>query len=100
MRSMKQTFSVAVLLALAACAGGPLPEPRIETRYEEVPTIVSTGCVTEGGRPEAVTPLNERIGSDDWYARPVGARASAIEAQAGRRMNHAEQLDAATSGCR
>lgn len=83
------------LLTLAACAG-KTPEPQIV--YKEVKVAVAVGCVVE--RPAAVAPLSRRIPSETWRTLAPGAKAAAVQAQAGERMNYQDKLAAATSGCR
>lgn len=84
-----------LLIALAACAGDT-PEPKVEYRTVYVP--VSAGCVVD--RPEPVRPLNEQMTPEQWATLPPGAKAEAIKAQAGDRMNYSDSLEASTSGCK
>lgn len=84
------------LLTLAACKTVPAPEPQIV--YKEVKVAVSVGCVVD--RPATVTPLRGRIHEQQWRALAPGAKAAAVQAQAGERMNYQDKLAAATSGCR
>lgn len=95
MRSMLQAFNAALLIALAGCASRPPAEPAIN--YVEVPMPVPAPCVVD--RPAPVVPMNAQVAAADWAARAPGAKAQAVRAQAGRRMNHADALAAATSGC-
>ncbi|MEZ0495386.1 hypothetical protein [Sphingomonas sp. IW22] len=66
-------------------------------RVETAPVAVAVGCVVN--RPARVTPLRELVPAAQWAARAPGAKAQAVRAQAGRRMNHADALDAATRAC-
>lgn len=86
------------LFALAACVGGA-PDPIREIDTVEVPVAVATGCVAEEGRPTPVMPLNQQMTREEWEARPVGARASAVGAQAIDRMDYEIALRASTAGC-
>tara|TARA_B100000678_G_scaffold269285_1_gene256216 strand:+ start:136 stop:405 length:270 start_codon:yes stop_codon:yes gene_type:complete len=83
---------------LAACAGSSIekaPPPDVEIQTVKVP--VSVGCV--GDRGEAVVPLADRYSDADWRAKPVGAKAQAVRAQAGRRLNERDRERAATAAC-
>lgn len=82
-------------LLIAGCAG-QAPEPR--TVLKPVPVATPVGCVVN--RPAAPLTLLERISDPDWAALAPGAKARAIEAQAGERMNYQDELAAATSGCK
>ena len=95
MRCSMLCIATASSLALAGCATrlDRTPEVRIET----APVAVAVGCVS--GRPAPVTPLNRRVPKAEWDVRAPGAKAQAVRAQAGLRMNHADALQAATSGC-
>jgi len=84
-------------LALAACAGNK--EIITERVPVEVRLPVATGCISESGRPDPVVPLNERMSADQWEALAPGAKARAVEAQSGRRMNNADEDRAATAAC-
>ncbi|MBB4617896.1 hypothetical protein [Sphingomonas abaci] len=93
---MKLLAALALASALSACAGRtPTPEPTIV--YRDAPIAVAAGCVVD--RPAPVVPLRDRVPPAEWAARAPGAKAQAIAAQAGRRMNHQARTDAATSGC-
>jgi hypothetical protein len=83
-----------LIAGLAGCTTAPV-EPRVE--YREVKVAVAAGCVS--GAPETVKPLNERIPADQWNALAPGAKAEAVKAQAGERMNYEDQLRAATAAC-
>jgi hypothetical protein len=83
-----------LVFSLAACTSrARAPEVRIET----APVAVAIGCAVD--RPSPVAPLNSRIAPPGWAQLAPGAKARAVQAQAGRRMNHADALDAATSAC-
>lgn len=92
---LKFALFAGVLIALSSCTSTPA-EPRVE--YRTVPVAVSAGCVVE--RPEAVVPLNQQVSSDQWGALAPGAKAEAVLAQAGDRLNYEDRLEAATSGCK
>lgn len=86
-----------LLLALAGCAHrDPDTPPKLDTITVLVP--VATGCIAPSGRPAPVIPLKERY-TEEWQAMPPGAKASAVQAQAGDRLNYEDALRAATSGC-
>lgn len=96
MRGCSRLALCAVLLiALAACAG-QTSEPKVEYRTEYV--AVSTGCVVD--KPEALVPLKEQIAPEQWARMAPGAKAEAVKAQAGYRMNYLDELLASTSGCK
>lgn len=87
------------LVLLAACgASGKRPNSAGDapTPYA-VP--VSAACVAEGGRPAPVVPLKQRYTLPQWQALAPGAKAQATAAQGGHRMNHADELGAATAAC-
>jgi hypothetical protein len=97
MRSIKlaSKLSLMGLLALGACT----TPGEIRTEYIEVPMAVPTGCVAEGGKPEVTASLRDRYTAEQWAALAPGAKANAIRAQAGRRMNYEDALRAATAAC-
>lgn len=82
-------------LLIAGCAG-QAPEPHIVLK--PVPVATPVGCVV--GRPAEPQSLLERVPDETWDALAPGAKARAVEAQAGERMNYADALKAATSGCK
>jgi hypothetical protein len=85
--------------ALAACGGGERPATPSDTPTSyAVP--VATGCVAEGGKPERPQTLKERYTAEQWAALPPGSKAEAIAAQAGKRLNYEDELNAATAGCK
>lgn len=88
-----------MVLAAAALTACTRTVTLTEEKFTEVPVMVPTKCVAEQGRPDKVVPLNQKVSREEWQKRAPGAKAKAIQAQAGRRMNHADQLDAATSAC-
>lgn len=94
-KASSRPIALVALLLVAGCGGRARPAP--EVRIETAPVIVAAGCVR--GRPAAIVPLKARIPADEWARRAPGAKARSIEAQAGERMNHADALAAATSGC-
>lgn len=85
-----------VIAALSACTR---TVTLTEEKFTEVPVMVPTACVAEQGRPAKVAPLNRAVRREDWAKRAPGAKARAIQAQAGRRMNYGDELAAATSAC-
>lgn len=93
---IRTILTLAIAGGLSACAGRtPAPEPTIV--YRDAAVAVAAGCVVD--RPAPIVPLRERVPPAEWAARAPGAKAQAIAAQAGRRMNHQARTDAATSGC-
>ena len=93
---IRTILALAIAGSLSACAAQlPTPEPTIV--YRDAPIAVAAGCVVD--RPAPVVPLRDRVPAAEWAARAPGAKAQAIAAQAGRRMNHQTRTDAATSGC-
>ena len=87
------------LLTLAGCSPSVVDQRPAEPKviYKDVPVAVAVGCVRN--RPGAVAPINAQIAADKWGAMPTGAKAEAVRAQAGDRMNYEDRLGAATSGC-
>ncbi|MGR6329200.1 hypothetical protein ACU5AX_09050 [Sphingomonas sp. XXL09] len=83
------------LLLLAACAGRTKVEPEIQ--YREAAVAVAVGCVVD--RPAPVAPLNQQVPAAEWAARAPGAKAQAMRAQAGRRLNYEDRLAASTASC-
>ena len=94
MRSRTGLAALAGLL-IAGCAG-KTPEPKIVLKPYPVATPV--GCVVD--RPTPPVTLLMRISDEAWSALAPGARARAVEAQAGERMNYQDALATATSGCK
>ncbi len=85
-----------VVAALSACTRTVTVT---EEKFTKVPIMVPTACVGAQGRPDQVAPLNRRVSGQEWVQRAPGAKAKAMQAQAGRRMNYADELAAATSAC-
>lgn len=108
MRFIKQASSrvraalVAVYLFAAAVTLGAC-QPQTKTVYVDKPVPyavpVATGCIDPKGRPAVPTSLRGTITPEAWAAMPPGAKASAVQAQAGRRLSYEELDRAATSGC-
>jgi hypothetical protein len=93
---MRFITTASSLVLLAACAGRtPAPEPEI--RYQDVPVAIATGCVVD--RPTPPASLSSRVPAAEWTRRALGAKAQAVRAQAGQRMNYEDALAASTSGC-
>ncbi len=91
-------IAIASSLLLAACTHvRNVPVDHIETITAAVP--VATGCVAKEGRPKPPVPIKGTVTPADWKSHTVGARAAAIQAQAGRRMNYEDEDRAATSAC-
>lgn len=100
MRISRLIPALAIGLALAACGGekpksaGDAPAPE---RYA-VP--VAAPCVGSEGRPAAVQTLKQRYTDAEWAAMPPGAKAAAVAAQGGDRLNYENRLEASTSACK
>lgn len=92
MRFITTAFS---LLLLAACATRPAPEPAVQ--YRDAAIAVAIGCVVD--RPAKPAAINSRVNAAEWAARAPGAKAQAVRAQAGHRLNYEERLAASTSAC-
>lgn len=88
-------FLASAGLLIAGCAG-QTPEPRVVLK--PVPAATPVGCVVN--RPTPPQTLLERVRDETWNALAPGAKARAVEAQAGERMNYADALKAATSACK
>lgn len=80
-------------LLLGGCADRVVTRAQIQT--VSVPVVQK--CASE--KPAAVTPLRDRIDEADWLALTHKQRTEWFAAQAGRRMNNAASLEAATSAC-
>lgn len=70
-------------------------EPKIEYRTANV--AVAAPCVVN--RPEKPAALKDYVLPETWAALAPGAKAQALKAQAGERLNYEGSLEAATSGC-
>ena len=100
MRCATRTFSLALALTLAACGGGgEQPKSAGETAPERYAAPVAVGCVGREGKPAEVQPLNQRYSDEEWAAMPLGAKASAVAAQGGERLNYEDRQRASTAGC-
>lgn len=101
MRFTATVSSLVGALALAACAH---TQAAIKPAVEQVPVVVNvpvaTGCIADAGRPAPVKPLLKLYTPPVWNALAPGAKAEAVRAQAGVRMNYEDQDRAATSGCK
>jgi hypothetical protein len=93
--SMRSITTASSLLLLAACAHAPAPEPAVQ--YRDAAIAVAVGCVVD--RPAQPVPLSARVSAAEWAARAPGAKAQAVRAQAGRRLNYEDAEAAATAGC-
>lgn len=90
------SLSVAVLL-LSGC--GAKPE-RPKASFNTIPVAVATSCVDPKGRPAVPPTLKQRYTAEQWASLPPGAKAQAVAAQAGARLNYEDEDRAATAGCR
>lgn len=104
MRSMLKASSLLIAgLALASCG-------TTKTIIEEVPVNVYVPviapCVADpdkdgkGNRPDRVKSIRDAVPREQWDALAPGAKAEAVRAQAGRRMNYEDEDRAATSACK
>ena len=92
---MRILIAMAAVAVLAGCATNPTPPPAIVYKEKDVP--VSVGCVV--GRPAPVIPLNKTVDAAHWAALAPGAKAEAVHAQAGRRLNYEDKLSASAAAC-
>lgn len=90
-------------LALVGCATTksspdlPPTEPSVVIREVNIP--VPVGCVSDKGKPDPVVPLSQTIPDEEWAVMPPGAKAQAVKAQAGKRLNYEDELAASTASC-
>jgi hypothetical protein len=85
-------------LTLMGC--GSTPPKSAGTDPVTVAVPVAVGCVDSNGRPAPPPPLKQRYTREQWDSLAPGARANAVAAQAGERMNFEDRDRAATSACR
>lgn len=78
-------------------AGCSTPDTVVQERVERVNVPVAVGCVVN--RPTPPEPLKSVISADQWAEMTVSQRAAAVSAQALRRLNFGEALNAATGAC-
>ena len=86
-------------LSLAAC-GTDRPRSAGDELPQAYAVPVSSPCIAAEGRPAKVKPLNQRYPREQWATMPIGAKAQAVAAQGGERMNYEDRSEAATSACR
>lgn len=84
-----------VVFLLSGCAHVSEAPPTVV--YKEAKVAVSAGCVVD--RPEPVKPMNQQVSKEQWDALAPGAKAQAVKAQIGERLNYEDNLRASTSGC-
>lgn len=89
-----------LLLLLAACGGDQVKSAGEDAPPQPYAVPVATGCIGTEGRPPAVQTLKERYSDAEWAAMPPGAKAAAVAAQGGERLNYEDRLKASTSACR
>lgn len=92
MRSRIGPLACAGLLVLSGC------QTTERIRYKEARVAVSAPCVVDS--PEKTPNLLASHPDAVWNVMPPGAKANAIEARAGERMNYTDNLETAASGCR
>lgn len=92
---MRLLILVPLLLAptLSACGPRVITRDRVET--VSVPVIQK--CA--GERPAPIVPINQRLTAEQWGALSPKQKAETAAAQALMRMNHVDELNAATSAC-
>jgi type IV pilus biogenesis protein CpaD/CtpE len=90
---MKQLIGLALAIALAGCASAPKSVPLVA----KVP--VPQPCV-EGERPKKVVPLKQDPSDAEWAEMDLKQRTARAGQWALDLLNYAEDLDAATAGCR
>jgi hypothetical protein len=93
---MKRLILPIAALSLAACSTPQPDVSRIEYRTANV--AVSAGCVVDP--PAVPVPLKQGYTDEQWNALAPGAKAEALKAQAGERLNYEDRLRAASSGCK
>lgn len=83
----------AAVALLTACSSPTIVRDR--------PTRISVPVIQKcaGERPAPVAPLKQRVPDAQWNALSPKQKAELAAAQAYRRMNHADELGAATSAC-
>lgn len=91
---------VVAMMLLSGCNGGDHHAPAVSEKPAPYAVPVSAGCVGADGRPGRPQPLNQRYSADQWAALAPGAKANAVAAQAGARLNYEDEDAAATSGCK
>jgi hypothetical protein len=98
---MRSITLASSLLMLAACTTARAPiKPQVEQVPVEVAIPVATGCIATNGRPDPIKPLRDQKPLAEWNKLAPGAKAAAIQAQAGIRMNITDLDRAATSACK
>lgn len=88
--------AIALLLALAGCAGKP--KTVIVDRIVEVKVPVTVPCLA--APPPAVTALIESLSREQWDALSTDQRANLLAAQALERKIYGDRLTDASAGCR
>ena len=101
MRYTRTAFSLAAALIVSACANHiSAIRPAVEEKPVEVVVAVATGCIATKGRPAPVKPLKSTLTLEQWKKLAPGAKAEAIKAQSGTRLNYEDTDRAATSACK
>ena len=95
---MRFAILVFSLLALAACATAPKPPAEVINR--PYPVVVPGPCIAPTGRADKPITLKERYTDAEWASLPPRAKASAVQAQGGERLNYEDKEGAATSACK
>lgn len=86
----------AIVCFLAGCKTvDTVPDPKVEVHVAKV--AIPTPCVVN--RPAEPPRLRDQIPATNWAGIAPGAKAQAVKAQAGARMNYEDELRAATSHC-
>ena len=99
MRSTRTAFSLVTVLVVTACTNRAAIKPAVEQVPVNVAVPVATGCIATTGRPALVVPLKSALTTEQWNKLAPGAKAAAVQVQAGERMNNADLDRVATSAC-
>jgi len=84
----------AFVVLLSACAK---PDTVVRDRFTPVSVPVIQPCASE--KPKPVVPLNERFTSEEWQSLSPKQHMDYIAIAALQRLNHGDELAAATSAC-
>jgi hypothetical protein len=96
---LNRMLAAVLLCTLAACSGDK-PPATVSEKPVPYAVPVDAGCIGDKGRPEKPQALKQRYTAEQWAALAPGAKASAVAAQGGARMNFEDEDGAATAGCK
>jgi hypothetical protein len=91
------TLAISLIPLLAGCGGHVAA---VSEKPVPFAVPVAVGCVGKDGKPTPPEPLKQRYTDAQWAAMPPGAKAQAVAAQGGARLNYEDSLRASTAGCR